>query len=162
MRGPRIQRPSEFIVVGILGALATLLLWDTLNASTDAMQRGPVGPRTMPIMVAVLLLACAALLAVDLLRGGRGASEDAVPDDRTDWRTWGLVVGAILLTAASVEFAGWVLAGGVMFYLCLYAFGSKRHLLDLIISTGMALGSFYLFYAGLGIALPAGPLEGVL
>lgn len=162
MRGHRIRRPSEFIVVGMLAALASLILWDTLITSTDAIQRGPVGPRTMPVIVAVLLLTCAVLLTADLLRGGRGVGEDATTDDRSDWRTWGLVACAILMAAASVEFAGWVLAGGVMFYLCLYAFGSKRHLLDLIISTGMALGSFYLFYAGLGITLPAGPLEGVL
>lgn len=162
MRRLRIQRPSEFIVVGILSALAALLFWDTLNSSTDVMQRGPVGPRTMPVIVGVLLLTCALLLAVDLLRGRHGTPEDGAVGDRSDWRTWGLVVGAILLAAASIEVAGWVLGGAVMFYLCLYAFGSKRHVLDLVVSAGMALGSFYLFYSGLGIALPAGPLEGVL
>lgn len=158
----QIRRPSEFVVVAILISLSTLLLWDTLAGPADVMQRGPVGPRVMPLLVGSLLLACALVLVVDLIRGGAGEPEDGVAGDRSDWRTWGTVVGAIVLTAATVEIAGWVLSGGAMFYLCLHAFGSRHHLRDLLVSAGMALGSFYLFYSGLGIALPAGPLEGIL
>ncbi len=38
----------------------------------DITQRGPVGPKTVPVVVGVGLLLVAALLAVDVLRGGRG------------------------------------------------------------------------------------------
>lgn len=158
----RVKQPSEFIVVALLAGFAGLLFWDTLTAPTDLMQRGPIGPRTAPLLVGSLLLLCGVILAVELLRGGQGKPEEGEAGEESDWVTWVSIVGAVLLTAAVIESAGWVLAGGLMFYLCVYALGSRHHIRDLAISAGLALGSFYLFYSGLGIPLPAGVLEGVL
>lgn len=158
----RVQRPSEFLVVGVLVGLAGLLLWDTLTAPAQSMERGPLGPTVFPIMVGCMLLACALGIAVDLLRGGQGQPEEGSADDRSDWITWAVILGAVLLTAVAIEPLGWVLAGGAMFYLCVYAFGSRKHVRDLVVSALMALGSFYFFYSVLGINLPAGVLEGIL
>ncbi|WP_396936953.1 tripartite tricarboxylate transporter TctB family protein [Mycolicibacterium sp.] len=158
----RVRRPSEFLVVGVLAGLAALLLWDTLTAPKQAMERGPLGPSAFPIMVGCMLLACAVGIAVDLLRGGQGEPEEGSVEDRSDWVTWAVILGAVLLVAVAVEPLGWVLAGGAMFYLCVYAFGSRKHIRDLVVSTVMALGSFYFFYSVLGINLPAGVLEGIL
>ncbi|MHC8609848.1 tripartite tricarboxylate transporter TctB family protein (plasmid) [Paenarthrobacter ureafaciens] len=157
-----VKRRSEFIVVALLAGFAGLLFWDTINAPADVMQRGPVGPQTMPFVVASLLLLCAVILAVDLLRGGQGKPEEGEAGERSDWKTCGIIAAAVLLTAAVMESVGWVVAGGVMFYLCVYAFGSRHYIRDFVVSAGMAVGSFYLFFSGLGIPLPAGLLQGVL
>lgn len=162
MSWARVKQPSEFLVVALLAGFSGLIVWDTLTARADLMQRGPVGPRTMPLLVAGLLLLCAVILAAQILRGGVGQPEDGVPGERSDWRTWGTIVATVLLTAAIIEIAGWVLAGGLMFYLCVYALGSRHYIRDLAISALLAVGSFYLFFSGLGIALPAGVLEGLL
>lgn len=46
-----------------------LVLTDALTTDVDIAQRGPVGPKTVPIVVGAGLLLIAALLAVDVLRG---------------------------------------------------------------------------------------------
>ena len=40
--------------------------------------------------------------------------------------------------------------------------GSKRYVLNILIGVVLAVGSFYAFYFGLGIPLPAGILDGIL
>ncbi len=141
------------------------MLWDASRIATDFTQRGPVGPRAVPVAVGVALIACAALLARDVLRGGRGepeGGEDVDLEHRADWRTVLLLVGAFLANAALIEPAGWVVSGTVLFWGAVYALGSRRFARDGLISVGLAVGSFYLFAVGLGIGLPAGVLEGIL
>ncbi|MGW0158873.1 tripartite tricarboxylate transporter TctB family protein [Mycobacterium sp. NPDC003323] len=158
----RVRRPSEFIIVGVLAVLAALLIWDTLTAPAQTMARGPLGPSAFPILVGCMLLVCAAGIAVDLLRGGVGEPEEGTVDERSDWVTWAVVLGAVLLAAVAIEPLGWVPAGGAVFFLCVYAFGGRRHIQNLIVSAVMALTSFYFFFSVLGINLPAGILEGIL
>lgn len=158
----RVQNPAEFTVVVLLVGIGGLLAWDTVTAPADSMQRGPVGPRTMPLLVAGLLLLCAIVLAAEIVRKAGRPGSDGDTETASNFKTWTAVVGSILLTAVVVDFAGWVLAGGLMFYLCVYAFGSRHYIRDLVVAAGLAVGSFYLFYSGLGIALPVGVLKGVL
>jgi hypothetical protein len=66
---------SELGVCVLLLALGALVLTDALTMDVDITQRGPVGPKTVPIVVGIGLLVIAALLAVDVLRGGRGEAE---------------------------------------------------------------------------------------
>jgi len=40
--------------------------------------------------------------------------------------------------------------------------GSRRYLLNILIGAVLSVGSFYAFYSGLGIPLPAGILDGIL
>ena len=162
MTSTRIRRPSEFLVVAVVAALGLLVLWDTLTAPAQAMDRGPLGPHVLPLAVGCMLLICAAGIAIDLVRGGQGQPEDGEAEDRSDWITWAAILGAIVLTAVAVEPLGWVLAGGAMFYLCVYAFGSRAYVRDAIVSVVLATGSFYFFFSVLGINLSAGVLEGIL
>jgi putative tricarboxylic transport membrane protein len=156
------RRPSEFLVVGVVAALGLLVLWDTFTAPAQAMDRGPLGPHVLPILVGGLLLACAAGIAVDLVRGGQVQPEDGEAGERSDWVTWSVILGAVVLAALAVEPLGWVLAGGAMFYLSVYAFGSRAYVRDLVVAAVLAVGSFYFFFSVLGINLSAGVLEGIL
>ena len=116
----------------------------------------------MPLLVAGLLTVCAVVLVVDLFRGGQGVPEEGEPGEASDWRTLAIIVGAIVLTSLTIDIAGWVVAGTLMYYLCTLALGSRHYVRDLFVAAVLAVGSFYLFYSGLGIALPAGVLQGVL
>lgn len=162
MISARVRRPSEFLVVGVVAALGLLVLWDTLTAPAQAMDRGPLGPHVLPVVVGCMLLVCATGIAIDLLRGGQGQPEDGEAGDRADWITWAVVLGSVVLVALVVEPLGWVIAGGAMFYLCVYAFGSRAYLRDLVVAVVLAIGSFYFFFSVLGINLSAGVLEGIL
>ncbi|MQA82179.1 MAG: hypothetical protein GEV10_27550 [Streptosporangiales bacterium] len=156
---------SELGVAVLLLGFGVLVLWDAAHISTNFTQRGPIGPTVVPILIGVLLLACAALLVYDVVRGGHGTSETGEDVDtgaRSDWRTILILVATILVTIALVERAGWVIAGGLLFWGSSYALGSRHFVRDPLVAAVLAVLSFYLFDVGLGIDLPAGILQGIL
>ncbi|PFG39032.1 putative tricarboxylic transport membrane protein [Georgenia soli] len=166
--GPGAGRASgraELGVAVLLAALGALILWDTAGLHAPYSQADPVGPKALPNIVAGLLLACAVVLAIDVLRGGRGEAEGGEDVDLThptDWRTVVPLVAVFAANIVLVDTLGWVLSGTLLFFGSVVALGSRHYVRDLVISVLLALGSFYGFYLGLGILLPAGLLEGVL
>jgi putative tricarboxylic transport membrane protein len=79
-----------------------------------------------------------------------------------DWRAVAWVSAGLVLEIVVLETAGWIFAAAVMFVLVARAFGSRRLLLDLTLGLALTVGSFAVFTYGLGLDLPAGPLEGLL
>lgn len=107
----------------------------------------------------------AALLAVDVWRGGSGEQElgeDVDLSHGSDWRTIALLAAAFLANAALIERAGWPVSGAVLFFGAAYALGSRHVIRDLLLAVGLSVGTWYLFSVGLGIALPVGILKGIL
>ncbi|MFE2041219.1 tripartite tricarboxylate transporter TctB family protein [Streptomyces sp. NPDC059477] len=156
---------SELGVCVLLLALGVLVLTDALTMDVDIAQRGPVGPRTVPIAVGIGLLLIAALLAVDVLRGGRGQAEtgeDVDLSEPADWRTVLLLAGVFLATAVLIEPLGFPIAGALLFWGAAYALGSRRLDRDPLIAAGLSLVTYVLFNDLLGVPLPGGPLMGVL
>lgn len=161
----RTRGRSELGVAGFLVALGAVVAWDATRISTDFATRGPVGPKAVPVIVAVLLLVTGVLLAVDVLRGGRGemeGGEDVDLSHGTDWKTVGIVVAAFLGNALLIETLGWAVSGALLFFVVAYGLGSRRYVRDAVISVTVSVGSFYLFALGLGITLPPGILRGIL
>jgi putative tricarboxylic transport membrane protein len=156
---------SELGVALLLLILGAVVLWDASQIATDFTQRGPVGPKAVPVLVGALLIICAVLLARDVLTGGHGeaeAGEDIDLSHGSDWRTVLLLAGAFLANAALIEPAGWVISGTVLFWGCAYALGSRHWIRDPLIAIVLSIATFYLFTLGLGITLPAGILTGIL
>lgn len=161
----RLKGRSELGIALLLGAAGAVVLVDAAGLVTPYSQSDPVGPRTVPYIVAALLIGCAVLLAVNVLRGGRGEAEAGEDIDLThpsDWRTVLPLVGAFLANVLLIDAAGWVISGTVLFWGSVWALGSRHYLRDGLVSLALSLLTFYGFYLGLGIALPAGLLEGIL
>ncbi|MFE0800253.1 tripartite tricarboxylate transporter TctB family protein [Streptomyces sp. NPDC058812] len=156
---------SELGVCVLLLALGVLVLTDALTMDVDITQRGPVGPKTVPIVVGVGLLVIAALLAVDVLRGGRGEAEggeDIDLSEPADWRTVLLLSGIFLGAAVLIEPAGFPVAGALLFWGAAFALGSRRVDRDPLIAAVLSLITYVVFDKLLGVPLPGGPLMGVL
>ncbi|ANJ06195.1 MULTISPECIES: tripartite tricarboxylate transporter TctB family protein [Streptomyces] len=156
---------SELGVCAMLLALGVLVLADALTMDVDITQRGPVGPKTVPIVVGAGLLVIAALLAVDVLRGGRGEAEggeDVDLSEPADWRTVLLLSGIFLGAAALIEPAGFPVAGALLFWGAAFALGSRRVDRDPLIAAVLSLLTYVVFDKLLGVPLPGGPLMGVL
>ncbi|MEU9339165.1 tripartite tricarboxylate transporter TctB family protein [Streptomyces sp. NPDC048290] len=156
---------SELGVCALLLVLGVLVLTDALTMDVDIAQRGPVGPKTVPIAVGVGLLVIAALLAVDVLRGGRGQAEtgeDVDLSEPADWRTVLLLGGVFLATAVLIEPVGFPIAGALLFWGAAFALGSRRLDRDPLIAAALSLVTYVLFNDLLGVPLPGGPLMGVL
>ena len=69
-----------------------------------------------------------------------------------------LFVAMILL----VNPLGWVITSTLFFGCAATILGSKHYVRNFVIGLVLALASFYAFYSGLGIPLPAGILDGIL
>jgi putative tricarboxylic transport membrane protein len=167
-RGERrawLREHSELGVCVLLLVLGVLVLTDALTMDVDIAQRGPIGPKTVPIVVGAGLLVIAALLAVDVLRGGRGQAEtgeDVDLSEPADWRTVLLLSGVFLGSAVLIEPLGFPVAGALLFWGAAFALGSRRIDRDPLIAAGLSLVTYVVFNNLLGVPLPGGPLMGVL
>lgn len=160
-----LREHSELGVCALLLALGVLVLSDALTMDVDIAQRGPIGPRTVPIVVGIGLLLIAVLLAVDVLRGGRGEAEggeDVDLSEPADWRTVLLLAGVFLGSAVLIDPLGFPLAGALLFWGAAYALGSRRTDRDPLIAAVLSLVTYVVFNNLLGVPLPGGPLMGVL
>lgn len=161
---PRKLDRAELGISLLLVALGAVVLWDAARLPALA-QRGPVGPAAVPVVVGLMLIVCAAFLAVDVLRGGRGEAETGEDVDLSapsDWRTVLLLAAAFLANVALIDRVGWPISGAVLFWGCSYALGSRHYVRDALFALALSVGSYFVFAGGLGIDLPAGVLEGVL
>jgi putative tricarboxylic transport membrane protein len=164
-RRGRLAGRSELGVALLLGVVGVVVLVDAAGIHAPYSQADPVGPRTVPFLVAALLLVCAVGLAVNVLRGGHGEAEEGEDVDLTaptEWRVVLPLVGTFVANVLLIDVLGWVISGAVLFWGCSWALGSRHPVRDAVISLALSLATFYGFYLGLGVLLPAGVLEGVL
>lgn len=156
-----LRERSELGICALLVVLGVLVLTDALRIPTDFAQRGPVGPKAVPILVGSLLLIVAVLLARDVLRGGRGEAEGGEDVDLSapaDWRTVLLLCGAFLANAALIGLVGFPISGAILFWGAAYALGSREYVRDPLIAAGLSIFTFLVFNNLLGVPLPGGPL----
>ncbi|MFF3459948.1 tripartite tricarboxylate transporter TctB family protein [Streptomyces sp. NPDC002730] len=160
-----LREYSELGVSALLFVIGALVLTDALTMDVDMAQRGPVGPKTVPVVVGIGLLVVAALLAVDVLRGGRGEAEggeDIDLSEPSDWRTVLLLAGVFLAFAVLVGPVGFPIAGALLFWGAAFALGSRHVDRDPLIAAALSLVTYLVFNNLLGVPLPGGPLMGVL
>jgi putative tricarboxylic transport membrane protein len=117
-----------------------------------------LGAHVYPCAVGAFLGAVGLLLSYQACTGGfrelDASSDDsaqAQPGGRLGaaWVTAGLVAIAVL-----ISLIGFVLAAGLLFACSARGFGSRRPLRDLAIGIALTLPIYWLFNAGLGVALP--------
>ncbi|MFI2619437.1 tripartite tricarboxylate transporter TctB family protein [Streptomyces sp. NPDC018584] len=160
-----LREHSELGVCVLLLALGALVLTDALTMDVEIAQRGPIGPKTVPVAVGVGLLVVALLLAVDVLRGGRGeaeSGEDIDLSEPADWRTVLLLAGVFLGAAVLIEPLGFPVTGTLLFWGSAYALGSRHLDRDPLIAAVLSVVTYVIFNNLLGVPLPGGPLMGVL
>ena len=156
---------AQYLVCAVLVAVGAFLVYDALHLPEGFAKVDPVGPRLFPMIIGIGLLVMAAILAIVIPRGSKGeadAGEDIDPDRPSDWRTVGLLVAIFVATILLVMPLGWAIAGALMFAACATVLGSKHYVRNIVIGVVLSVGSFYAFYSGLGIPLPAGILDGIL
>lgn len=156
---------AQFLVVAFLVVVATILVVDAAGLRNDFAETDPVGPKFFPWFIAAMLYLTAALLSIAILRGSipeEEGGEDVDLDQRAEWLTVVKLVGVFVFLIATVDLLGWAISGALFFAGCSLTLGSRTWLRDLAIGTALSVGSFYAFYVGLGVPLPAGILDGIL
>ncbi|AKE88640.1 MULTISPECIES: tripartite tricarboxylate transporter TctB family protein [Rhodococcus] len=161
----RMKDPAQFVVCGVLVAVGVFLIVDALTLTAGFVKVDPVGPRLFPMVVGTGLVVCAVALAAAILWGSTGeedGGEDVDLSSPGDWRTVGLLVALFVATIALVGPLGWAITGTLLFAGAATVLGNRHYVRSLVIGAVLGFGSFYAFYVGLGIPLPAGILDGIL
>jgi putative tricarboxylic transport membrane protein len=156
---------AQYLVCVVLVAVGAFLIYDALSLEAGFAKVDPVGPRLFPITIGAILVVLAVVLAVAIPRGSVGeadAGEDVDPNTPGDWRTVGLLVGLFVVVILLVDPLGWAIAGTLLFAGAATILGSRHYIRNVVIGAVLAVASFYAFYSGLGIPLPAGILDGIL
>ena len=156
---------AQYIVCVVLVAVGAFLIYDAITLEAAFAKVDPVGPKWFPIAIGVILVVLAVILAVAIPRGSVGeadAGEDVDPNMPGDWRTVGLLVALFVALILLVNPLGWVITGTLFFAGAATILDSRHYIRNIVIGLVLALLSFYGFYSGLGIPLPAGILDGIL
>jgi putative tricarboxylic transport membrane protein len=160
----RVDR-AQYLICVVLVAVGAFLIVDALRLTAGFAKVDPVGPRAFPIVIGAVLILLAVVLAIAIPRGSVGeadAGEDVDPDAPSDWRTVGLLVGLFVAVIVLVQPLGWVITATLFFAGSVAVLGNRHWVRNLAIGLALSLASFYAFYSGLGIPLPAGVLDGIL
>ena len=151
-------------MVGLLAGLGVLVIVEAGTISRGLGTLRTLGPRVVPYFVGRLLLVVAVLLAVDIMRGGRGEQESGEDIDLshgTDWRTLGALVACVGGVGQLIPLIGFPAAGALMFFGCSRLLGCRRLGLDLLVSIVVPVVAFLLFTEVLGIYLPRQVSDGL-
>ena len=156
---------AQYIVCVVIIAVGAFLIYDALSLESGFAKVDPVGPKLFPIAIGAILIVLAVVLAVVIPRGSVGeadAGEDVDPNTPGDWRTVGLLVGLFVAVIVLVNPLGWAITGTLLFAGAAMILGNRHYIRNVVIGAILAVASFYAFYSGLGIPLPAGILDGIL
>ena len=156
---------AQYLVVAVLVLVGGFLIYSALTLPEGFAKVDPIGPKFFPMVIGIAAVLLALILAVVIPRGSRGeaeAGEDIDPDMPGDWRTVGLLVALFVAMILLVNPLGWVVMSTLFFGGAATILGSKHYVRNFLIGLILALASFYAFYSGLGIPLPAGILDGIL
>jgi putative tricarboxylic transport membrane protein len=161
------RRPdyAQYLVVAVLVIVGGFLVYSALTLPAGFAKVDPVGPKFFPLVIGIAALVLAVILAIAIPRGSVGeadAGEDIDPEAPGDWRTVGLLVALFIAMILLVNPLGWVVMSTLFFGGAATILGSKHYVRNIVIGLILALASFYAFYSGLGIPLPAGILDGIL
>lgn len=156
---------SQLGLAAGLVVVAVVVLVNSFSLREDFAQIDPIGPRVFPQFVAVGLIVLAVLLTIATFRGSvpEGAEgEDVDLSNPPDWKTFAALFFSFLFLIATVDVLGWTISSALFFTATTYVLGSRNWVRNLLIGTAMGLITFYGFYSGLGVMLPAGILDGIL
>ena len=148
---------GSFAIAAALGALGLFMLWETFSIPVQV-SYARVGPRVFPTLVASGLILNALWLAFESWR----APDPAADEPPIYWPALGWVSAGLLLEAALLERIGFPIAAALLFALTARGFGSTAPIRDAAIGFALALIAFLGFTYGLGLTLPAGPLEALI
>jgi putative tricarboxylic transport membrane protein len=154
---------SELTFVGSLFLLGFIVFWDTWRTELPAFNL-TISPKVFPYAIAALLMTLCAILFISILRGDVALPEGVEPGDpieKTDFKTFGIVLGSLLTFLLLIERAGFIIAASLTFFGITVAFGNKKHGRAAIFGTLFITVVYLSFTRFLNVQLPAGIFKGL-
>ena len=119
-----------------------------------------IGPNFIPAVVAAGIIALGVWLSIEAFTGGWRKRVDE--EEPFEPRPFLWVSGGLFAHMALIGWAGFVIAGVVLFPCIARGFGSRRVARDLAFGLVLSLGVFLFFVKLLNVNLPAGWLTPIL
>ncbi|WP_238148317.1 tripartite tricarboxylate transporter TctB family protein [Rothia halotolerans] len=153
---------KELTMPIVLAAFATYLLVNMLVMDVPDSVDFP-GPRFFPAIVTGVIYLLVILQVIASVRHWSAGNLTVEGEDaavRFSWSSLLWVVGGFLGFSLLLEFLGWIIAAGLLFWCVAQGFGSKKPIASLI--TGLTVSSiaYIAFDMALGLSLPSGILGG--
>jgi putative tricarboxylic transport membrane protein len=155
---------SEVVAALGLVAVGVYLVVSGSGISAPAGEQS-IGPRFVPYLVGGAMVAVGLWLAIAVLRGDRGHSEegeDVDADASTDWRTLLPIVVTFVGYVVILEPVGYLLSTIALFAAVAWSLGARNVRTLVLLSFLVPFVTYMLFTRALGIFLPNGILEAVI
>jgi putative tricarboxylic transport membrane protein len=155
---------AQYGLAAFLVLAGGYVLYDAVGLE-DGFADQPVQPYAVPYIVGAALLVLGVLLAIATARGDLPESDEGEDIDLTqgtDLKTIGFLTAVLVANLALINFLGWAITGALLFVGATQALGSRTLVRDIAVGVALSVGSWYAFYVGLGVPIPAGVLDGVL
>jgi putative tricarboxylic transport membrane protein len=154
-----IRSPAEVALSLGVVALGAGVLAVTASLPSEGGYAG-IGPNFIPAVVGAGIILLGVWLSIEAFTGGwRKRSEESEPFEPFPF-LW--VSAGLFAHMALIGWAGFVIAGTVLFACVARGFGSRRMVRDLIIALLLSVGIFLFFVKLLNVNLPAGWLAPIL
>ena len=153
------MRLARKIIIGTSGLLGVVYLLTTLQYRVGSPSHPGAG--FYPLVVAGLLLLSSIGAYLEVIRTDAFRSESAMPWGKHLWRPLSIFL-AIAVYIIVLPYAGCIFGGMIVIFVALQAIGGIRWYSKIIITIGIAVGSYLLFDTLLGVSLPMGILFGYL
>jgi putative tricarboxylic transport membrane protein len=125
-----------------------------------------IGPNFIPAVVGAGIILLGVWLSVEAFTGGwRGAAPDdaaARGEHAFNGAGFGWISAGLFVHMVLIGWAGFVIAGALLFGCVARGFGSRRVARDLAIGLALSVGVFLFFVKLLNVNLPAGWLKPIL
>lgn len=160
---PPVDR-AQYGLAAFVALVGVVVLVDAVRLEKGFADQ-PVQPYAFSYVIGTVLVVLGAVLALATRRGDVAEPESGEDVDLSgglDWRTLLQLVAVMVVVVALIGWLGWAIMGAFLFVASARVLGSRRLLLDVVVGVALALLTWYGFYVGLGIPIPAGVLDGVL
>jgi putative tricarboxylic transport membrane protein len=153
---PPKRRPDRAALV-----IATALILAAVGIGWSAYSAGgiatysPVGPKTVPYIIAAAMFVLGVLTVIAALRG------DFPEREQQDVGPMVWVIGGLAVQMLTMKTVGFSIATGLLFAATARGFGRGPLWLTIPVGIVFSFIVWFIFAKGLQLSLPAGPLESV-
>jgi putative tricarboxylic transport membrane protein len=148
------RRPDRaaLAIAAVMGVVGLLMGFGTYYGG-NVLAYTPVGPKTVPYVIAIAFLLLAAATAVQAMRGNFPEREP----QESGPMAW--VIGGLAVQLLTMKAVGFSIATGLLFAATAKGFGRGPLWFTIPIGIVFSLLVWLAFAKGLQLSLPAGPLE---
>lgn len=145
-------------VTGIVFLAVTALGFAGLTTIPASESPSDPGPGGYPLFVLVLMALCALGLVI------RPGARPEEPEDgiKRDWKYVAVVLLSLAVYAGVVTFTGFILSTFLLTAALLWFAGKRKPLILVTYPVILSFALYYVFNVYLSVALPRGPLEGLI